>query len=172
MGLNPADAQAQAAGEFEGADEPLQPAMVALPSRAIMDDIHNVAGRVERHAKASPYRQTGFVPGQIETKEPAVGKDIDDELGFPVHSVVIDNPTTQWIWIESAAGFCPPNTIGKVLQVPRASTKAQVRWRPPAGVAQPAAGAGAKNATIVFCEAFLMPNPGVYLTVYPPPALV
>jgi len=165
-----ANAPGYVAGEMEGHDTANQPGIVNLASRAIMDDVRNVAGRVEPHTRTSPYRTTGFVPGQVESKDVNVGVNIDDELGFPVHSIIIDNPTSQWIWLESAARSIPPGNMDRVVQVPRASTKAQIRWRAPAGVAQPGAGA-AVAATITFCEAFLQPSPGLYISVYPPPAI-
>lgn len=149
------------AGEFEGQDSANQPGVVNLASRAVMENVRDVAGRVGGHApvREQAYRATGFVPGQVETIDMLNAIDLDQELGFMAHSVVADNPTKQWIFLSSAQRWIPPGTIGYVMQIPKAASKAQARWRAPDALAQPAIGT-AKNATFTFCEAWLMPSPG------------
>lgn len=151
----------QEGAEFAGSGDAGQPGFVPLPSRAIMDHVKDVAGRVGGHGMAnSPYRNiTGYVPGQVETFDMVNAVDLDRELGFPCHSIIADNPTKQWIFIPSAQRWLPPGVIGYVMQVPKAATKAQARWRAPDTLAQPAIGT-AITATLTFCEAFLMPSPG------------
>ena len=140
--------------------------VVRLRSHEVMEQVRNVAGRTEAHAKESPYRGSMFVPGQVETKDfPASGaitttSSLDDELGFPAHSVIVDNPTKLWLWVAAAQRFACPGLINAVWQIPKASTKAEIRARPPQGVAQGAVGT-ATQATFTFCEAWLMPSPGI-----------
>lgn len=147
--------------EFESANVANQPGVVDLASRATMDRIGDVAGRVGGHQREAPtpYRTTGFLPGQAETIDMTNAVDLDQELGFPAHSVIADNPTKQWIFLSSAQRWIPPGTIGYVMQIPKAATKAQARWRAPDALAQPGIGT-AKIATFTFCEAWLMPSPG------------
>jgi hypothetical protein len=158
--------------ELEGIGRAAQTGTVPLASGAIMEDIRNVAGRTEMSTKQrTPYRQTGFVPGQTETIDyPANGvalaattAKLDQQLGFPAHSVIIDNPTKLWIWIQSAQRFACPGLMGAVWQIPKAAEKAEAAVRAPQGVVQPGIGT-ATQVTITFCEAFLMPSPGIIHT--------
>lgn len=148
--------------EFEGSGVAVaNPGVVPLPSHAIMENVRDVAGRVGGHApvREQAYRSTGFVPGQVETIDMKNAVDLDQELGFMAHSIVVDNPTKQWVFISAAQRWVPPGVLGYVMQIPKAASKAQARWRAPDGLAQPAIGT-AVTVTITFCEAWLMPSPG------------
>jgi hypothetical protein len=148
------------ADEFEGAGVANDPGIVGLPSASIMEGVRNVAGRTEAHVAEQSYRTvTGFVPGQVEVFDFLTTGDLDAELGFPAHSVIADNPTKLWLFVSAAQRFVPPGVLGYVMQIPRAASKAQARWRAPAGVANPAVG-NATTATLTFCEAWLMPSAG------------
>ncbi len=158
--------------ELEGIGDATQTGVVPLASSAIMEDVRNVAGRSEMSTKQhTPYRQSGFVPGQAETIDyPSNGVAItattarlDQELGFPAHSVIVDNPTKFWFFIQSAQRFACPGLMGAVWQIPKAATKAECQVRAPQGVVQPGIGT-ATAITLTFCEAFLMPSPGIIHT--------
>jgi hypothetical protein len=157
--------------ELEGIGDAAQTGVVPLASAAIMNDIRNVAGRTEAHSRHTPYRQSGFVPGQAETIDypsngaalAATSPKLDQQLGFPAHSVIIDNPTKLWIWIQSAQRFACPGLMGAVWQIPKSAEKAEAAVRAPQGVVQPGIGT-ATQVTLTFCEAFLMPSPGIIHT--------
>jgi hypothetical protein len=136
--------------------------IVAISPGAVMEDVRNVAGRIEQGAKSSYRNSGGFVPGQAETIDILASTRLDQQLGFPAHSVMIDNPTTQWFFLQSAQRFVAPGLMNAVWQIPKASTQAQGQWRAPSPVAQ--AGLGTANQiTLTFCEAYLMPSPGVII---------
>ncbi len=154
-------------GENKPPEEPVvQPppvgdsGLVRLSSAAIMEDVRNVGGRISAAVPKDPYRSSVFVPGQVETIDVNNPNRLDQQLGFPAHSVIIDNPTTQWFFLQSAQRFVPPGLQNAVWQIPKASTQAQGQWRAPVGVTQIALGS-ATQITLTFCEAFLMPSPGV-----------
>jgi hypothetical protein len=139
---------------------------VRLHSTEVMEGVRNVAGRTEAHAQESPYRSSTFIPGQVETLDfPAFGaitattRD-DRELAFPAHSVIVDNPTKLWIYVPAAQRFACPGLMNAVWQIPKASSKAEIIARAPQGVVQAAVGT-ATQATFTFCEAWLMPAPGI-----------
>lgn len=153
--------------ELEGIEgSSAAPGVVRLASTAIMEDVRDVAGRTQAHSERSPYRSSAFVPGQTETIDfpqfgaiTATTRD-DRELGFPAHSVIIDNPTKLWIYVPAAQRFACPGLTGAVWQIPKAATKAEIITRAPQGVVQAAVGT-ATQATLTFCEAWLMPTPGI-----------
>jgi hypothetical protein len=137
------------------------PGVVQLASHAIMENVRDVAGRTSAHAEHSSYRQSsGFVPGEVETIDMNNPTDLDQQLGFPAHSVIVDNPTKRWIFVHAAQRFACPGLTNAVWQIPKAATKAQAAWRAPFGAVQPAIGT-ATQATLTFCEAWLMPTPGI-----------
>jgi hypothetical protein len=153
----------------ESLAEPATPAgvgTVRLHSTEVMEGVRNVAGRTEAHAQESPYRSSTFIPGQVETIDfpmfgaiTATTRD-DRELAFPAHSVIVDNPTKLWLYVPAAQRFACPGLMNAVWQIPKASTKAEVIVRAPQGVVQAAVGT-ATQATLTFCEAWLMPTPGI-----------
>lgn len=148
--------------ELEGIERAsAAPGVVQLPSQAIMENVRDVAGRTSAHTEHSSYRQSsGFVPGEVETIDMNNPTDLDQQLGFPAHSVIVDNPTKRWIFVHAAQRFACPGLTNAVWQIPKAATKAQAAWRAPFGVVQPAI-ATATQATLTFCEAWLMPTPGI-----------
>ncbi len=148
--------------ELEGIGDAAQTGVVPLASAAIMNDIRNVSGRTQAHSQHETYRGSGFVPGQAETIDINASLRLDQQLGFPAHSVIIDNPTTQWFFLQSAQRYVAPGLMGAVWQIPKASTQAQGQWRAPTPIVQQALGT-ANQITITFCEAFLMPTPGVVI---------
>jgi hypothetical protein len=145
--------------EFEGSQDQAGQGVVALPSAAIMESVRDVAGRTMAHVKESPYRTTGFVPGQVETVDCVPGTNVDQEMGFPVHTIIADNPSKLWVYVVAAKRFVGPGVIGKVMQVPQAATKLELKWRAPGGITQPGAGASTQ-ATFTCCEAWFMPSAG------------
>jgi hypothetical protein len=132
-----------------------------VPAPAQLQNMRDVAGRNNRNVEKVITKSLAFVPGQVETIDflSTATARLDQELGFPVHSIMVDNPTTQWLFVQSAQRFVMPGLMGLVMQVPRAANKAEAQWRAPVGVTQPAL-ENATTATITFCEAFLAPNPG------------
>jgi hypothetical protein len=136
---------------------------VRIHSTEVMESVANVAGRVGAHIAEHPYRQSTWVPGQIETIDLPSPTRLDQQLGFPAHSVIVDNPTTQWLFVQSAQRYAAPGLMGAVWQIPKAAAKAEAQWRAPMPMVQPAIGI-TTQATITFCEAWLMPVEGIIVT--------
>lgn len=84
---------------------------------------------------------------------------LEEELGFIAHSIIIDNPTPQWLFLPNVWRFVGPNGLGIVMNIPSGSQKAHVLFQSPPGIAQPGGQAGAA-ATVQWVEAIMFPSPG------------
>lgn len=86
---------------------------------------------------------------------------IDHDLGFPAHSVAVDNPTSQWLYVEPCNRVIPPYTLGWVLPVISGGAQnARVLSRTPPGLSALTAVAG-EMAYVAWHEAHLRPSAGM-----------
>lgn len=92
---------------------------------------------------------------------------LDENIGFPAHSILVDNTTSQWVLVEPGQRAIPPYTVGWCLPAPVGSQVARVRLLTPPGLAGFTAAAG-ERGWVGFSEAYLPPQPGVAI----PPALI
>lgn len=61
----------------------------------------------------------------------------DVEAGFPIHSMIIDNYSNIWLYVDGAQRYIPPGVVGTVLSVFAAPTKLRITAAAPPGVTQP-----------------------------------
>ena len=59
---------------------------------------------------------------------------VDEQTGFPVHSILIDNWTNQWVWCDTVRRYVPPYTGGVVFNVPSASQQVRLTLQAPPGI--------------------------------------
>src|SRR5258708_657891 len=95
--------------------------------------------------------------GRVDTL--AAGATLSLRLDFQAHSVKVDNPTVQWLYLQDALdGFVPPGQMGCVVPLPGVQEVRAV-WQAPPGVTQAAATAG-QRATLRAFSFWLPPSPG------------
>jgi hypothetical protein len=90
----------------------------------------------------------------------ATGVVFEEDLGYPVHSVMLDNPTFAWLLLEVNRRWIPPYTLGWVIPVFAGSPVIRVTLGPPPGGF---ANNGTKTGQFVylgFSESFLPPMTG------------
>jgi hypothetical protein len=121
------------------------------------------------------YREEAFTPGNVwdQWVDPSASAGpattgtgtslLDHDLGFPCHSVAVDNPASQWIWIEPCNRWVPPYTMGWVYAVTAAgSQNARVSVRQPPGLKAYTLVA-TERLYVAFHEASLRPQSGMQL---------
>lgn len=85
----------------------------------------------------------------------------EHDLGFPAHSVAIDNVTSQWLWAEPCNREVPPYSIGWIFPcVGAGSQSARVSVRTPPGT-QAFTPVSGERCYVAWHEAFLPPMAGV-----------
>lgn len=55
---------------------------------------------------------------------------------FQIRTAIIDNPTSQWLWVQEAFRFVPPRVIGCVL-VLEGNGQLTIQYLSPTGINQP-----------------------------------
>jgi hypothetical protein len=122
-------------------------------------------GRASRYAEiqASP---GGWWEGSFSTiASISIGGVIllcDSGLGFPAHSILVDNWTNQWLYIDAVRRFIPPYTGGWVLNAVSGTQQARIQLLDPsgAGINQLAIIAG-EYVWVGFAEAMIPAATGV-----------
>jgi hypothetical protein len=82
-------------------------------------------------------------------------------LSWTVVQVIVDNPTTWWLYLPTAQRFIHPGVMGAVVPLP-GSTQVQVQWQAPVGYSLPPPIAG-QQATLVWLSEGVeaAPHPGI-----------
>lgn len=82
-------------------------------------------------------------------------------LNWTAVQVIVDNPTTWWLYLPAARRYIRPGLMGAVVPFP-GSTEVSAQWQAPIGYAQPAPIAG-QEATLIWLSAGVeaSPHPGV-----------
>jgi hypothetical protein len=70
------------------------------------------------------------------------GELLNDSVAFPIRTIMVDNFTSVWLFVNGANRFIPPLTMGWQFVVNRASTLLRVTANAPGGITQPAFTAG------------------------------
>lgn len=63
--------------------------------------------------------------------QPAWVPNLPTPLGFNARSVIVDNPTGQWIYIPSAGQYVQPNVMGRIMRLLESTRTAQALARTP-----------------------------------------
>lgn len=136
----------------------VEPAFVAPPPL-----IEQGAGNLQ------PYAEVQTIPANwmerwVPITTPIAPGNIfwDENAGFPVHSIMIDNITYKWLVVEPSLRPIPPYTVGVCLPSPKGGQLARVRAAGLPGLVDQTAVTG-QQAWIGWSEAFLPPSPGVLL---------
>lgn len=56
------------------------------------------------------------------------------QLGFMAHSVVVDNPTSAWVFLPEAQQYVPPFTMGQIIAYRSAAQTPTVAFQTPPGI--------------------------------------
>lgn len=106
---------------------------------------------------------------QVASFDTKGGVDVNYQLGFPCHSVIVDNLSNQWLFFPSARRWVAPYSYGAIIAFLQGTQVAAYRCAAPpgGGFANPAANAG-ETVTTTWMAAFNMPSSG---TVYQPETL-
>ncbi|MBI3936912.1 MAG: hypothetical protein HY323_08040 [Betaproteobacteria bacterium] len=83
----------------------------------------------------------------------------DQQLEFRANTVVVDNPTNQWVSLPSLGIFVPQYTLGATYPLP-GTTRARASWTAPAGQVEPPSITG-QTTTITFYDIALPGTSGV-----------
>lgn len=83
---------------------------------------------------------------------------VNESLGFPVNSIMVDNLTNQWLFFPTVDRWIPPYWIGAILRSHGAQL-AQVEFRAPGGFSQ-AVPRGGEVATVSFVRSRFDPVDG------------
>lgn len=86
-------------------------------------------------------------------------------LGFPAHSVQVDNLSNQWLWFPSARRYMPPSTFGFVLQIVDGTEVAEWHVQIPPGHAAGTVGTVASPVITVWFEDYFPACSGIAVTV-------
>ena len=86
------------------------------------------------------------------------GKALSTELGYLAQTVVVDNLTASWIFIQQAGRYVPPFTYGATFGLGAGVQVAQATWQTPPGIVAPTVGAG--QAQLTFTSEALPPSNG------------
>lgn len=91
------------------------------------------------------------VPQQEFTLLAGAGQVLNEQIHFPAYSLVIDNPTNQWLHVVNTNHYIPPGVLGFVVRVP-ALGRVQVEWAAPIGQTQALPIPGASALIIALYE--------------------
>lgn len=82
-------------------------------------------------------------------------------LNWTAVQVIVDNPTTWWLYLPAARRYIRPGLMGAVVPFP-GSTEVSAQWQAPIGYSQPTPIAG-QEATLIWLSAGVeaSPHPGV-----------
>jgi hypothetical protein len=88
---------------------------------------------------------------------------LDHDLGFPCHSIAVDNASSQWLWVEPANRWVAPYSLGWVYAVTAAGAQnARVSVRQPPGLKAYTL-VPTERFYVAFHEASLRPQSGMQL---------
>ena len=125
-----------------------------------------VAG--SRHAEVPKDLRFPRIPPEIQhfpgvAIPAATGDIIAEGLGFPMHTLWIDNFSSVWLHVEAGNHYVPPWSIGWVLALSRGSTTFEVRADAPPGITQPSLTAGGFFSAIASEDDRIPQAPGALL---------
>lgn len=128
-----------------------------------------VAGELSRTAAAlRRYTDMRVSPGNAVERfgsidRPAAGNLLIEEgVGFPIHSIMIDNPTYRWLLLEPGRRVVQPYCVGMIHPVYQGGQILRVTVVAPPGLADHAVVAG-QTVWVVASEAYLNPSPGIVI---------
>lgn len=85
----------------------------------------------------------------------------DRQPGYPVHAIVVDNYTNQFVWLGASVDrFIPPYTIGRVIRVLNAVNTVHAEFTAPPGEVQAAPVVG-QTLKLAWYEAWLPEQSGL-----------
>lgn len=89
-------------------------------------------------------------------------RDIDNQLGFPARTIIVDNNTPQWWYIPTAGTLVPPWRMRVVIPLPVATQHAQAKavTTPPGVAIAPTISGVTTSGQITFYERLYVPSPG------------
>lgn len=73
---------------------------------------------------------------EVDTVVRGSGTALRRSLAFPAHAVLVDNLTTQWLYVPAAQRYVPPFTYGAVLPLLQSTAVAEYQVSAPAGYSQ------------------------------------
>lgn len=79
----------------------------------------------------------------------AEGQAYNQAQTFAVRSVIVDNLTASWLFVQDAVRPVPPFQYGVVLPLPTANPAPRIYWQTPAGLFAPTPGSGTAYITMV-----------------------
>jgi hypothetical protein len=85
----------------------------------------------------------------------------DSPLGFPAHTVLVDNWTNQWLLIDGIRRYIPPYTGGWVINAVSGTQIARVELEVPSTAVTEIAALGGEYVWVGFAEASLQPSTGI-----------
>lgn len=97
-----------------------------------------VAGQQRPDAVWGYEPNTVYQARQQRNYHAAVGTEIHEQTQFPVRSIVVDNYSSQFVYVAEAGRFVPPYTFGAVLPA-NGQEQVNVTWQAPGAWAEPAA---------------------------------
>src|SRR5262249_42629436 len=121
--------------------------VVEHPPEYASQDFYELGRQLTRLTDAfQKYREQDLQPGNLYEQwynpsvaagPSAVGGGTlleDHDLGFPCHAVMVDNPTSQWIYVEPSNRWVPPYTLGRIDAVISGGQNARLYARTPPGL--------------------------------------
>jgi hypothetical protein len=103
-------------------------------------------------------------PVQFKNVVNPSGQPLQLELGFPAHSVIVDNLTNQWLLFTSARRWVAPYTYGAIISFMQSTqVAAYICAPPPGGFTEPVPVAG-ELVQMTWLAAFNAPSSGNSVT--------
>jgi len=84
---------------------------------------------------------------------------LNTALGWLAHSIIVDNPTTSWLYLQNINRYVGPGVMQCIIPIESGTQVAQAKFQAPPGVTNPGL-YHATNAHVVYTSKLYMPCPG------------
>lgn len=111
-----------------------------------IDSHTDVEEAVETSPELTTIQRNTMIPDATSVRKPllpasdlriiSAASNLDTQLGFLAHGVMVDNLTGQWLCIPAMSKYIPPNTIGATIRIAEGMQRALLIWEAPAGTTQ------------------------------------